>query len=126
MGRDLRRASIQTAWLEGQFIRRPFGSIERPLNHQLRPLSGLVSRVGARLLVSGEPLVAGTALPLDVRAVQLADAIADVEYAVRTHETFKSAFARWLKLHIVLSAILYVLLAFHVWAAIHFGLRWFS
>lgn len=93
---------------------------------QLRPLSGLVSRVGARLLVSGEPLVAGTALPLDVRAVQLADAIADVEYAVRTHETFKSAFARWLKLHIVLSAILYVLLAFHVWAAIHFGLRWFS
>ena len=92
----------------------------------LRALAGLVSRIGGRLLVSAQPMAERSALPLDMRAIQLADAIADVEYAVRTHETFKSAFARWLKLHIALSAILYVLLAFHVWAAIHFGLRWFS
>ena len=45
---------------------------------------------------------------------------------MRTHEFFKRWFARSLKLHIVLSVILYVLLGLHIWAGIHFGLRWFS
>ena len=55
-----------------------------------------------------------------------AEAVADLEYAVRTHEFFKRWFARSLKLHIVLSVLLYGLLGLHVWAGIHFGLRWFS
>lgn len=57
---------------------------------------------------------------------ELVGSIADVELAIRSHEVIKSWFTRWLRLHIVLSAALYVLLAFHVWAGIHFGLRWFS
>lgn len=57
---------------------------------------------------------------------RLAEAVADLEYAVRTHEFFKRWFARSLKLHIVLSIMLYVLLGLHIWAGIHFGLRWFS
>ena len=28
--------------------------------------------------------------------------------------------------HIVLSLLFYVLLGLHIWAGIHFGLRWFS
>lgn len=69
---------------------------------------------------------AGVTMPAGVRALRLADAIADVEYAIRSHETFKRAFGIWLKFHIVISLALYVLLALHVWSAIWFGLRWFS
>jgi hypothetical protein len=39
---------------------------------------------------------------------------------------FKSWFARWLKLHIALSAFLYILLGLHIWAELHFGIRWFK
>ncbi len=55
-----------------------------------------------------------------------AEAVADLEYAVRTHELFKRWFSLALKLHIVLSLLFYVLLGLHIWAGIHFGLRWFS
>jgi hypothetical protein len=58
--------------------------------------------------------------------IRTAEGVADLEYAVRTHEFFKRWFARSLKLHIILSVILYVLLALHIWAGIHFGLRWVS
>ncbi len=61
-----------------------------------------------------------------VRAVRMAESVADLEYAVRTHQTFKRAFAKWLKLHIALSMVLYVLLGLHIWSAIYFGLRWFA
>jgi hypothetical protein len=57
---------------------------------------------------------------------RLAESVADLEYAVRTHEFFKRWFARSLKLHIVLSIVLYVLLGLHIWAGIHLGLRWSS
>lgn len=60
------------------------------------------------------------------RALRLAESIADVEYAIKTHETFKGWFAAWLKFHIAISLALYVLLALHVWVGIYFGLRWFS
>ena len=55
---------------------------------------------------------------------RIAESVADLEYAVRTHELFKRWFAWSLKLHIVLSVILYALLGLHIWAGIHFGLRW--
>jgi hypothetical protein len=58
--------------------------------------------------------------------IRLAESVADLEYAVRTHELFKRWFAWSLKLHIVLSLIFYALLGLHVWAEIHFGLRWSS
>ncbi|MHB0960132.1 MAG: hypothetical protein ACYC0X_20900 [Pirellulaceae bacterium] len=57
---------------------------------------------------------------------RLAESVADLEYAIRTHEFFKRWFRWALNLHIVLSVLLYVLLGSHVWAGIHFGLRWFS
>ncbi len=57
---------------------------------------------------------------------RIAESVADLEYAVRTHELFKRWFARSLKLHIALSVILYLLLGLHVWAGFHFGLRWFE
>jgi hypothetical protein len=57
---------------------------------------------------------------------RLAESVADLEYAIRTHELFNRWCSRWLMLHLVLSVILYLLLGLHVWAGVHFGLRWFS
>ena len=87
----------------------------------LRPLAGFWGRLAAGLLVAAPG--AGSA---SVRALQLADAMADLEYAIKTHEKFKQWFGAWLKWHIVISFVLYVLMGLHVWAGIHFGLRWFS
>ena len=56
--------------------------------------------------------------------IRTAEGVADLEYAVRTHELFKRWFGRSLKLHIVLSVILYMLLALHIVSGIYFGLRW--
>ena len=52
-------------------------------------------------------------------------AMRNLKYAITTHETFKRWFGGWLKFHIVISFILYAQLGLHVWAGIHFGLRWF-
>lgn len=60
------------------------------------------------------------------RAVHLADSIADLEYAIKTHELFKRRSAIWLKLHIATSAAFYICLVLHVWSELYFGLRWFS
>jgi len=50
--------------------------------------------------------------------------VADLEYAVRTHELFKRWFGHSLKLHIGLSIIFYALLTLHIGSGIFFGLRW--
>ncbi len=60
------------------------------------------------------------------KMIRLSESIADVEYAIKTHEQFKLWFGKWLKFHIVISMTLYILMALHIWAAIHFGLRWFG
>ena len=80
----------------------------------------------ARLLVAGLASV-GFDLSSNGAACEvtrIAESVADLEYAVRTHELFKRWFARALKLHIGLSVILYLLLALHIGSGIYFGLRW--
>ncbi len=58
--------------------------------------------------------------------VRTAEGVADLEYAIRTHEVFKRWVSRSLTLHIAASFVLYILLLLHIWSGIHFGLRWFS
>jgi hypothetical protein len=92
-------------------------------------LLGTFSGFFSRLLAG--PFIASPATPsggmaVPVRALRLAESMADLEYALKTHETFKRWFARWLKFHIFISVVLYALLALHVWSGIHFGLRWFT
>jgi len=60
------------------------------------------------------------------RAVQITDAIAELEYAIRHHDRFNRLASVWLKVHVVFSLAFYILLGLHIWAAIHFGLRWFD
>lgn len=91
----------------------------------LRPLTGFWPRLLVRFLVEARA-TSQAVLGAPVRALRLAESMADLEYAVKTHETFKRWFARWLGFHIVISGVLYALLAVHVWAGIHFGLRWFE
>jgi len=68
------------------------------------------------------PALAASAPSADV--TRIAGSVADLEYAVRTHELFKRWFSRSLTLHIVLSVLLYLLLALHIGSGIYFGLRW--
>jgi len=92
---------------------------------ELRTHTSFWGRLKSAFFVHSVPTDSSAAV-LVPRAVRLAESRADLEYAIRTHETFKAWFARWLKFHIVISFVLYALLALHVWAAIHFGLRWLS
>jgi hypothetical protein len=58
------------------------------------------------------------------QVTRTAESVADLEYAIRTHELFKRWCRRWLMLHLVLSVVFYGLLALHIGAGIYFGLRW--
>lgn len=85
-----------------------------------RPFTGFFTR----MLMTVEPL-GETSVP-GVRAVRLSESIADLEYAIRTHEAIKRAFSTWLRFHIAISLALYALLALHIWGAVYFGIRWFQ
>jgi hypothetical protein len=60
------------------------------------------------------------------RVTTLAEGVADLEYSVRTHELLKRWFSRALMVHIVTAFAFLLLLVLHIWASIHFGLRWYS
>ena len=63
-------------------------------------------------------------VPLSVRAIRLAESIADLEYAIKTHEFLKRRTTQWLTIHIATSIAFYLLLIIHIWSAIYFGLRY--
>jgi hypothetical protein len=86
---------------------------------------GALRRMAMKLFAPEEE-VAESSRALSRRAVRLAESMADLEYAIKTHELLKRRFAQWLDLHIAASIVFYVLLALHVWAGIYFGLRWFE
>jgi len=75
-----------------------------------------------------EAIARGLADGRDAKSLlsRAAEALADVEYAIKTHETFKRWFGRWLRVHIAISLGLYALLGLHVWAAFHFTARWYG
>lgn len=91
----------------------------------LRPLGGFWARTVGSLSYTAFAAMPGAGPPTPaVRALRLAESMADLEYAIGSHERLKRWFAGWLWVHIITSVVLYALLATHVWAGIHFGLRW--
>ncbi len=96
----------------------------------LQPFSGFFSRLFASFFIHDNIAGPNNSQSLDATSpttmLHLSESIADVEYAIKTHSTFKEWFGKWLKIHIVISMILYVLMALHIWGAIHFGIRWFD
>lgn len=85
--------------------------------------SGPFARIFAPLFLRRQNTTGASAITVDT--LELAESIADVEYAVATHNVFKKAFSYWLKIHIALSFVFYFLLILHVAGEYHFGLRWF-
>lgn len=59
-------------------------------------------------------------------AVRLAESIAELEYAIETHEILKRRTEHWLWAHIAASLVFYLLLALPVWSTVCYGLRWFG
>jgi len=82
-------------------------------------IRGLLIRLSAPLLEQG-PRSA------EMQAIRITESIADVEYALRTHDSFKWVFSKWLKFHIAISVVLYLLLALHIYSQLYYGLRWLS
>ncbi len=80
----------------------------------------------AFMLRLSAPLFERSSHSAEVRAIRITESIADVEYALRTHDRFKQVFSKWLKWHIAVSTFLYLLLALHVYSQFHYGLRWLS
>lgn len=89
------------------------------------PQAGLTERILSTFFTDRE-LVPTEGLFQRVEAVRLSESIADVEYAIKTHEVFKTWFARWLRLHIAISAVLYVLMIAHIGSEVYYGLRWLN
>ncbi len=98
----------------------------------LRPEFAKRSPAALRVVPTAPELTAGLAsfgieLPIGGHTgevIRIAEGVADLEFSIRTHEMLKRWFGRALKLHIYLSVLLYLLLALHIGAGIHFGLRW--
>ena len=91
----------------------------------LRPLAGFFGRLAAPFFVKDAGGPTGPAAAA-ARALRLSESMADVEYAIKSHDVAKSAFGRWLACHIVIAIVLYALLAMHVWSVWYFGIRWLA
>lgn len=126
MTRDIREEKRQLTQLEGKY-RETAAEIASHAEQAglIQTFSGFWSRLAAGFFFEA-PERGSTPMTAPARAIYLTDSMADIEYAIKTHETFKSWFSIWLKFHITMSFILYTLLSLHIWAAIHFGLRWWA
>lgn len=91
----------------------------------LRPLAGFFTRLAAPFFVRDRSGPTGP-VPAAARALRLSESMADVEYAIKSHDIAKAAFGRWLDCHIVIAIVLYALLALHVWSVWYFGIRWLT
>lgn len=118
--RDLRE-NLEAMRTRGQMIAAELAA--RPRTVQ-RPPAARMSRWLLAAFVTDDELEPDGHLVR--RAVRVAESRADLEFALGTHELIKAAFSRWLKVHIAISMILYALMGLHVWATIHFGLRWLT
>lgn len=116
---QLNLLATQYNQLIGGVAQKPEPEIAYAVSH------GFVRRV-LNSFVGTEKISADAEVPLSVRALRLAESIADLEYAIKTHELLKRRTAQWLKAHIVTSCAFYFLLIIHIWSAIYFSLKWFK
>ena len=115
----LTRLATEYNQLVGTLARQPNAEVAYAASHNL-------AAHAFNSFVGTEPARADLTGPLSVWAVRLAESIADLEYAIETHEVLKKNTTRWLYAHIATSCAFYLLLVVHIWSSIYFGLRWFS
>jgi hypothetical protein len=58
------------------------------------------------------------------KGVELAEAMAVIEVSILLHEKMRSGFRLWMRFHLGLTTILYLLLAAHIVIVAYYGLRW--
>jgi hypothetical protein len=85
--------------------------------------SAVLASLDAR--ASGGSAVSASTLR-DVPLLQLVDGISDLEYAIGAQEAVKKIFLQWIGLHVIAAIVMYALLAVHIAAEVHYGLRWFA
>lgn len=122
VSRAIRGRKSELAALRTAFAELPPAQISG--QEQSSPAGGLGGNRGwlRAFFVPSEP---ATASPDEAPgAAELASAIADTEYAIRSEEVTNRLFGASLKAHIALAIILFALLALHVWSGIYYGLRW--
>jgi hypothetical protein len=81
--------------------------------------------VKSRALASG-PLETSVPVQAAAELIPVATATAELQYSLQFQERVRKLFNVWLNIHILCSVFFYLLLSLHVWAGIHFGLRWFE
>lgn len=94
----------------------------RDRRNRLEVLRGEYRRIEADVAAAAQPM---TLPAIGAQAAPVLEAIADLEYSLAAEERLRRFFATWLRFHIAISTILYLLLGLHVWAALEYGLRWF-
>jgi len=92
---------------------------------RVRRWSGFFGRLAVPFFVSAKPQLELAYDPVR-KAMSLSESIADVEFAIRTHQTAKETFGKWLACHIVIAIIFYTLLFLHIWSEWYFGIRWLA
>lgn len=121
------------AVLSGYIARYFLGFVSEELHEKqvlLGKLQTAYTSIGTEVRLAGNPSSAVRVtgglprLDLGARARRLSGSIADVEYSIKAHALLKRRASRWLKLHAIVSGLFYLLLTLHVWAVIHFGIRW--
>ena len=123
---DLREQQQLLAGLRVAYERTAAELIKEPeAAGRLRPFAGFFSRLAAPFFVAKAGATAGP-MSAPSRALRLSESMADLEYAIKTHELAKSTFGRWLACHIIIALILYALLALHIWSGWYFGIRWLT
>jgi hypothetical protein len=94
---------------------------------RLKTYTGFFKRHWGRFLLKEEVESQGIRQHKNVfRALRLAEAMADEEYAIKSEAYAERIFKKWLTIHILLSYFMYILLGLHVFGAIYFGIRWFE
>lgn len=89
----------------------------RETQERLAVLQALFNEASSGVVLNQEPVA---------RLANMAESIAELEYAVRSHARLKRWASRWLTVHIALAIAFAVLLVTHIWSGIYFGLRWFD
>ncbi len=126
IGRGLRAKRDQLATLNQAYAEMAAALAADPERlAAIRPFTSFRRRL-ATVLLSPEESTGRSRFPEPLNVVRHVEAIADVENAILLHDGCKRWFSRWLKWHLGISLLLYLLLFFHVWASLYFGLRWFQ
>ena len=117
-------AVMLLAVLTGYIGRYLLGYIGEGMRDKQALLAGMRSRLNTQT-GSFAPAIGSEPADHAASTLRMIHAMADLEYSTVMEDRLRALFRRWLVLHIVLSVLLYGLLALHVWSGIEFGLRWF-